>query len=89
MEKRYRNKIIIIKSNNTDDRDNDDDDDDNNIERLILNCFTISSLSRQLSPARTLAWPGRSRVKHRVLITSDMSHAKWCDFRHIQNHIYF
>ena len=43
----------------------DDDDDDNRTERRdsIFFSLTISSLRRELSPTRTLKWPGRNRVQ--------------------------
>ena len=37
--------------------------DHNRIERSDSRFFTISSQSRELSPTRTLKWPGRNRVQ--------------------------
>ena len=47
----------------------------NNDNRAIRDFFTISSLSRELSPTRTLKWPGRSRVQI-TCNTSGASHVQ-------------
>ena len=66
--------------------DDDDDDDDNNdnnnnnrIERRKSTFFTISSLRRNLSPTRTLKWPGRNCVQ----ISCNTS-----DAHHVQHVVY-
>ena len=49
-------------NNNNNDDDDDDDDDDSN-ERRNSRFFTFPSLRRELSPTRTLKWPGHNRVQ--------------------------
>ena len=46
------------------------------LERRNLRLFTISSLGRELSPIRTLKWPGRDRVQI-TCSTSNISRATW------------
>ena len=57
--KSVQNIIIIIINNNN-----------NRIQRRYSRFFTISSQRRELSPTRTLKWPGRNRVE----ITCNATH---------------
>ena len=45
------------------DDDDDDDDDDDRIERRNTRFPTSCSLRHELTPTRTLKWPGRCRVQ--------------------------
>ena len=53
---------------------NDDDDNDNIdcIKRHNLRFFTISSLCREVSPTRTLKWPGRNHVQ--IISNTSIAH---------------
>ena len=42
---------------------NNNDNNNNRIQRRCSRFFTISSQRRELSPTRTLEWPGRNRVQ--------------------------
>ena len=42
---------------------NNNSNNNNRIQRRNSRFFTISSLRRELSPTRTLKWPGRNRVQ--------------------------
>ena len=44
-------------------RKNYNNNNNNRIQRHYSRCFTISSQRRELSPTRTLKWPGRNRVQ--------------------------
>ena len=66
--------ITNIDDDDDNNDDGDDDDGDNNnsnnnnnnnnrIQRHKSRFFTVSSLRREPSPARTLKWPGRNRVQ--------------------------
>ena len=58
--------LIIINNNNN----------NNRTERRNSRVLTISSLHRELSPARTLKWPGRNHVQiNRVQIMCNTSSA--------------
>ena len=53
MKMMMRNVAIILVCNNN----------NNRIQRRYSRFFTISSRRRELSPTRTLKWPGRNRVQ--------------------------
>ena len=55
--------FLIKKSNNN-------NNDNNRIQRRNLRFFSISSLHRKLSTARTLKWPRRNRVQKTCNISS-------------------
>ena len=43
--------------------DKDNNNNNNRIQRRYSRFFTVSSQHRELSPTRTLKWPGRNRVQ--------------------------
>ena len=50
-------------NNNPQNINNNNNNNNNRIQRSYSRFFTISSQSRELSPTRTLKWPGRNRVQ--------------------------
>ena len=50
-------------SSSSNDDNNNNNDNNNRFQRHSSTLFTISSLRRELSPTRTLKWPGRNRVQ--------------------------
>ena len=64
-------------NNNNSNNNNNNNNNNNRIQRRSSRFFTISSQRRELSPTRTLKWPGRnraqSRATNRALITCNMS----------------
>ena len=56
-----------------------DNNNNNHIQRRYSRFFTISLQRRELSPTRTLKWPGRNRVQHieRLSSASVMLCATW------------
>ena len=58
-------------NNNNNNNDDDDGDDNNRIYKVHFEICTFSSLRRELSPTRTLKWPGHNGVQ----ITCNMSSA--------------
>ena len=61
----------IAKNVGTTRNNNNNNNNDNRIQRRYSRFFTISSQRRELSPTRTVKWPGRNRVQ----ITCDTSSA--------------
>ena len=53
---------------------NNNNNNNNGIQRRYSKFFTITSQRRELSPTRTLKWPGlncvQTRATHRALMTS-------------------
>ena len=50
----------VINNNNS---NNNNNNNSNRVQMCNLKFFTVSSLHRKLSPARTLKWPRRNRVQ--------------------------
>ena len=60
-----------VKDDRVNNNNNNSNNNNNRIQRRYSRFFTISSQRRELSPTRTLQWPGRSRVQ----ITCNTSNA--------------